>query len=83
VYAKNFGESAEGLHGLAVPVLDRFHKPIAALAIAAPAGRVGRDHPRAALGGSFRGEPISAAERVSLGFAPQLDDAPQPTRIEK
>jgi IclR family acetate operon transcriptional repressor len=39
-YATNFGESADGLHGLGVLVLDRFRKPIAALGVAAPAGRL-------------------------------------------
>lgn len=39
-YATNFGESAAGLHGVAVPIMNRNREPIAALAVAAPSGRL-------------------------------------------
>lgn len=39
-FATSFGGSAEGLHGVAVLILNRSREPIAALAIAAPGGRL-------------------------------------------
>jgi len=39
-YASNFAESDDSVHGVAVPVYDRRHRPVAALAVATPAHRL-------------------------------------------
>jgi DNA-binding IclR family transcriptional regulator len=39
-FATSFSESAEGLHGVAVLIVNRAREPIAALAVAAPGGRL-------------------------------------------